>query len=377
MVDYIECYTEYLEFEKTIRFLIKILNLSILRLKFLHGYEKYILPVLQTYSLISTVFTFVYYDRDVMLFGLNTMTIVAILQLLSKTFSTVINSNELNELFLFIQEVHQAHEIDFITNSVRIHFTWILRITKIVLRFFLIPVWCITAAAFTVYCAYCDILLLGIPGIFPKSMEISYMSLFQHVHQFFLLSQIAFSVVIGDVILLTFGLYFVAITNVFSHTIRSLENSELSHITKALLHIQKFHCKLLKNYQLLNEVFGYVFTIQTATSVVFILFIFYFIQNEETLVFFPLFLTVITQFGVFCVFGEFLYSKTEEIDIELYQSKWYEFDIKDQKMLLLMMCMAKRPFGIRAAGMYDINLIMFIQVIKAGISFCAILYTFA
>lgn len=208
-------------------------------------------------------------------------------------------------------------------------------------------------------------------------METSYTFYLQHIHQFFFLSQITFCVVSGDVILVTFGLYFFAITNIFSEMLRSLEYSKLSDITKVLLHMQQFHCKLRDNYQLLNNLCDYVFTMQTITSYVLILFVFFFVRSEGFIVFFPLCLTVVTQFGVFCTFGEFLFSKTEDIDIELYGSKWYDFSIKEQKMLLMMMYMANRPFRIKAAGMYDINLVMFIQVMKAGISFCALLYTFA
>lgn len=134
MVDYIECYPEYLELEDFIKFLISILNLSYFRLDGLRGYEKYIMVILKIYALISIIFTFLCYDRDVVLFGLSAINIVGTLQVLSKTFSIVTKSNALNGVFLFIREVHQITEIDSSTNLARIHLRKILRIIKPVLK---------------------------------------------------------------------------------------------------------------------------------------------------------------------------------------------------------------------------------------------------
>lgn len=134
MVDYIDCYPEYLEFEKVIRTFIKILDFSFLQLHCLHGYEKYIHPIFLMYCLISCIFTLVCYERNIMLLALNIMMAVGVLQICSKTTSIVINSNELNVLLLFIQEIHKVHEIDFIRNSSEIHLTRILRNTKQIIR---------------------------------------------------------------------------------------------------------------------------------------------------------------------------------------------------------------------------------------------------
>uniref|UniRef100_A0A3F2ZEN2 Odorant receptor n=1 Tax=Phlebotomus papatasi TaxID=29031 RepID=A0A3F2ZEN2_PHLPP len=374
MVDYVECYPEYLELEDQMRYLITILKFSFLKINFLHGFEEYILPILQIYALISTVFSMVIYDRNVTLFGINSLTICAILQLLSKMYSTVFKTNDINELFLFIQQVHQVHKIEFKTHFIATDLEKILRIIKLVLRKFLIPVWGISGFAFNLYCMYYDIILFSIPGIVPQDTQ---RSVYQHIHQFVVMLQLHINLVVVDVILITFGLYFVAITNIFDHMIRNLDNLDPSNITSYLVYIYEFHCKLLKRYEILNEVFGYVFTIQTATSVVFILFMIFLLRGDEFMVFVPLSMAIFTQFGIFCIFGEFLFSKTEGIATEIYQSKWYEFSIKEQKMLLMMMYMAKRPFALKAAGMYNVNLLMFIQVFKAGFSFCALLYTFA
>uniref|UniRef100_A0A3F2ZEC5 Odorant receptor n=1 Tax=Phlebotomus papatasi TaxID=29031 RepID=A0A3F2ZEC5_PHLPP len=377
MVDYIECYPEYLKFERTIKIFIGILNFSFLRLNFLNGYEKYILSILQIYSLISSVYTFLYYERNIMLIGLNSMMIVAAIQIIAKTSTIATKSNQLNDLFLFIQEVHEVREIDYLTNSSRIHLTKVLRITKLVLRNFMIPVWCISAAALSSYFTYANVLILAVPEFGLESHSTSSTFLKHHIHQVSLIIQVAISMAFVDGILITFGLYFIAITNIFCCMIRCIHNTELYGITKYLVDIHQFHCKILKKYQMLNNIFGYVFTIQTATSVVFILFIFFLLGSKESLVFIPLSVTILTQFGALCIFGEFLFSKTGEFATELYLTKWYEFSVKEQKMLLMMMYIAKRPLALKAAGMYEINLFLFIQVIKAGVSFCAILYTLA
>lgn len=223
------------------------------------------------------------------------------------------------------------------------------------------------------YFAYVDSVVLAFPGNFFYP-NIS--SFYKDLHQFLVIIPSAAIMLLVDTVLITIGFYYIAILNKFRDFIRYLNVSNLTKVRELLIDIQKFHYNLLKKFELFSDVFGFTFTIQIASSVVFHLFIFFVLQSDQAIVFVPLFITVFSQFGAVCIFGEFIFSKTENFFKELYLTKWHEFNVKEQKMLLMMMYMAQRPFGLTAAGMYDINLLMFIQVTKAGFSFCAILYTF-
>uniref|UniRef100_A0A240SY94 Uncharacterized protein n=1 Tax=Phlebotomus papatasi TaxID=29031 RepID=A0A240SY94_PHLPP len=224
------------------------------------------------------------------------------------------------------------------------------------------------------YFVYVDALLIAIPGVKPADNS---SLLYYHIHQVAVIQIAATFVIILDTTVIILGFYFIAILNIFGDTIRLLDNSELTNKRELLLHTHKFHCEILEKFELFGRVFYYTFTLQIGSIVIFILNIIFIMRGDAGYAFYPLSLAVFGQFGAICIFGEFIFSKTEQFSVELYHTKWYEFDLKEQKIILMIMLMSQRQFGLKAAGMYDINLMMFIQVVKAGISFCAILYTFA
>lgn len=229
-------------------------------------------------------------------------------------------------------------------------------------------------AGIILYFVYIDSMLLAIPGVFPK---INGTLFYQHVHQVSLIQLSTLMVLLPDTALLTIGFYFFAVLNIFSDIIQDLDKVESSKKKQFLIHIHKIHCDILNKFKLFGQVFFFTFTIQIATSVVFVLSVFFLMYNEKSVAFIPLLLVVFGEFGTLCIFGEFIYSKTERFSTELYLTKWYECSLEEQKILFMIMHISQKPFGIKAAGMYDINLVMFIDVVKAGVSFCALLYTLA
>lgn len=230
-----------------------------------------------------------------------------------------------------------------------------------------------TGVGFNFYSIYTDSIIVALPGMNEK---LNYAKFFAYLHQFIVLQLVILIVLVSESTLVVIGFNFLAIINIFRDMIRQLDNPKVTDKTNFLIEIHKFHCGILKNFKLFSDIFGYVFAVQFGTSGIFMLFIFYLIQSDDAVAFLPLYVTLFVQFGVICIFGELIFSKTENIFTELYLTKWYDYNVKEQKMLLLMMCMARRPFGLKAAGMYDINILMFFKVVKAGISFCTLLYTF-
>lgn len=140
MVEYIECYPEYKKFEGFLKTLIRILNLSFVPWTVLKGYAKFFLVVLEVYALtstVSTLITFAYFEENLMAFLLRVMMVIGITQLLIKTVSIIMKPNEMENLFLFIEEAHQFHEVNLITDSPKIYLKHLKRnldIIKIILR---------------------------------------------------------------------------------------------------------------------------------------------------------------------------------------------------------------------------------------------------
>ncbi|XP_055681858.1 odorant receptor 22c-like [Lutzomyia longipalpis] len=113
------------------------------------------------------------------------------------------------------------------------------------------------------------------------------------------------------------------------------------------------------------------------SSVLLILFNFYLLMYSLTdFLYICLIGCIFCQLALFCLFGQKIHEKSERIFIDLYLTKWYEMDVKDQKILLLIMKMSQKTLGLKAGGMYAIDSSMFVQVTKMCFSYATILYTF-
>uniref|UniRef100_A0A3F2ZEA2 Odorant receptor n=1 Tax=Phlebotomus papatasi TaxID=29031 RepID=A0A3F2ZEA2_PHLPP len=376
MVKYIECYPEYQKFEEFIKCLIRILKLSCIPWKVLHGKGKYIFPIFELYCLISSVLSLVYFKKNLMVLLMRVIISFGYFQIITKSLSVLVQANKFKILFEFIQELHEVHETDSIVDFAKIHLLHLkksLDITKIILRI-LFAVSFITSSGLCFYSFHTDAIIMAIPGVLPDPNASPY---YLHIHQVFCMEASLLVFSISDVILISTGFYLIAVLNIFQNLIENFWKFEGSNKEVALIQLHKLHCNILDKFRTFSEIFYYTITVQTGTSAVFVLCIFFLMLSSDFAAFIPLCLLVFGQFGAICIFGELMYSKTEKLTTELYLTNWYEFGLKEQKILLMMMHMSQKIIGIKAAGMYDINLRMFIDVIKGGISFLTILYTIA
>ncbi|GAB0096841.1 hypothetical protein DMENIID0001_124090 [Sergentomyia squamirostris] len=91
--------------------------------------------------------------------------------------------------------------------------------------------------------------------------------------------------------------------------------------------------------------------------------------------------TVLTFFnGCFQLFilsyiSQILLDKTEQVAYSLYQTTWYEMDIKNQKIFLQILQASQIQRGIEAGGLTIISINTFVQVLKSAITYAAFLYT--
>lgn len=63
-----------------------------------------------------------------------------------------------------------------------------------------------------------------------------------------------------------------------------------------------------------------------------------------------------------CLFGEFMKYKTEKIATTLYQTNWYDLNLKDQEIFLMILLISQRKYGLKIIGMYEMNMNTFVQV---------------
>ncbi|XP_059608200.1 odorant receptor 94b-like [Phlebotomus argentipes] len=88
-------------------------------------------------------------------------------------------------------------------------------------------------------------------------------------------------------------------------------------------------------------------------------------------------MVILSQPFCLCFYGEFFRIKTDRLSTSLYLTNWYDLSLKEQKCYSIVLAMAQRPYGMKAAGLYQINMRTFIEIMKMAISYCAILYTFS
>ncbi|XP_055692274.1 odorant receptor 4-like [Lutzomyia longipalpis] len=157
-----------------------------------------------------------------------------------------------------------------------------------------------------------------------------------------------------------------------------ISNDKIKTTPNFFKKIIKMHCNVLGDVNLLNETFSEMTFIQFFSSIVFFLIVFLFLRKgTENIDGYLLCLCALMQLLPLCLLGEFIRYKTDKLSDTLYLTNWYELSLKDQKVFLIILGMAQREYGLKAAGMYEVNLSTFIQIIKLAFSYCAILYTFS
>ncbi|XP_059619967.1 odorant receptor 33c-like [Phlebotomus argentipes] len=137
------------------------------------------------------------------------------------------------------------------------------------------------------------------------------------------------------------------------------------------------HNEMIRNVCLFNEAIEKVSFVEFSTGILLLIFGFAFTrQKNDNIPAYILCFTVLMKIFMLCFFSEIIKTKIERLSETLYQTYWYELSLKDQKTFLLILAMSQREHNLRAAGMYDVNLNAFVQIVKLACSYCAILYIF-
>nr|XP_050864276.1 uncharacterized protein LOC127070402 isoform X3 [Vespula vulgaris] len=75
-----------------------------------------------------------------------------------------------------------------------------------------------------------------------------------------------------------------------------------------------------------------------------------------------------------CYAGEYLSSKSTDIERAAYHSNWYELDPSESRFLLLLMIRSQKRFVITAGKFMDLSLEVFASMLKASGSYVSVLY---
>uniref|UniRef100_A0A3F2ZDG7 Odorant receptor n=1 Tax=Lutzomyia longipalpis TaxID=7200 RepID=A0A3F2ZDG7_LUTLO len=174
------------------------------------------------------------------------------------------------------------------------------------------------------------------------------------------------------------GIIFIGILKFYNESIALLEKSEEDILGDGfILILYKLHCEIYGKFCIYESIFAFsvffdLFFNTTSMIGIMLLTRLY----PDISIFYIIFITLASQILIYCIFGQLIFTETEKISDNLYLTKWYDLNREDKRTLLLMMMMSSRPFGLKAAGMYNINIVLFVQIMKLIFSYCAILYTF-
>uniref|UniRef100_A0A3F2ZEL6 Uncharacterized protein n=1 Tax=Phlebotomus papatasi TaxID=29031 RepID=A0A3F2ZEL6_PHLPP len=183
------------------------------------------------------------------------------------------------------------------------------------------------------------------------------------------------SVIYIDLMIVFFGIEIMAASNILFDYI-SLHKDAIQEYPDDLKIITERFCKLVDNIKLFNSVISFSSFLQFITSA-FLSFSAFFIIRlcpENPIGYFTCFCIVIQLF-LPCFFGEFIKIRLERLSTTLYLTNWYDLKLKDQKSFLIILGMIQKEYGLKAAGLYDINIYTFIQIMKMAVSWCAFIFT--
>uniref|UniRef100_A0A240SXZ9 Odorant receptor n=1 Tax=Lutzomyia longipalpis TaxID=7200 RepID=A0A240SXZ9_LUTLO len=196
-----------------------------------------------------------------------------------------------------------------------------------------------------------------------------------HVLQGVMYCVTSFGMISLDLGIIFLGLQVIAELNILSDCMKLL-NEKIKTDQKFLSKIIKRHCSVIENLNLLSKIISETTSLQLLLTGVALLFGFTFLIKYTMGI--GNYIIIICGGSLslpICVLGEFIRLKTENLSETFYQTNWYELSLKDQKTFLIILGMAQREYGLKAAGMYDVNLYTFIQIFKIAFSYCAVLYS--
>ncbi|GAB0093305.1 hypothetical protein DMENIID0001_083880 [Sergentomyia squamirostris] len=161
-----------------------------------------------------------------------------------------------------------------------------------------------------------------------------------------------------------------------SEIISKLDDIEMYKKNKGmLLIIYRMHWNLINLFNVISNMYFYMSFFQVASSFHGICFLFYgyFVHGFDISGLIIL-LVVFAQIFIHCLFGEILFANTAALPNALYLTKWYEFSARDKRDFLFILQNAQRPCGVKAAGVIDVSIYTFVEVLKLSGSYCAVFY---
>lgn len=124
------------------------------------------------------------------------------------------------------------------------------------------------------------------------------------------------------------------------------------------------YCDVIDNVNQFNDIMSISLLIQFLSSGIIIFGIFFLIRlNPTTPDGYIMASAALIQSFLYCFFGEFITIKMERLATALYSTNWYDLNVKDRKSFLIVLGVTQKDYGMKAAGVYNVNIYTYVQVI--------------
>lgn len=184
-----------------------------------------------------------------------------------------------------------------------------------------------------------------------------------HFLQVILVIFAGFLMVHADTTPLYIGLEIMASLNILNQVMICAEK-DVEKLKNILKFLARRHYDIVKNINACNDAINIMSFTYLLTTAVILPLVFTFIRiNSGYLIGYLIIVIVWGELLLLCLFGEFIKIKTEILSETLYMTNWYDLNQDDKKIFLLILGMMQRSSGFKAAGMYNINMLTFIQVL--------------
>uniref|UniRef100_A0A240SXZ5 Odorant receptor n=1 Tax=Lutzomyia longipalpis TaxID=7200 RepID=A0A240SXZ5_LUTLO len=297
------------------------------------------------------------------LIGYGVRTFVGILkqdkiEILKKNIMCLYNENEEDEVIKQLLEKH-------LKDSIRIF---------LFLNKWAVPLYFFSAVCTSLYFRLNDDygLMFAVPFNVPEG---TFWKEILYVIQGLLIAVTSLHSLTSDLGIIFLGLQVIADLNILNDCMK-LMNEKIETEPKFLRKIIKRHCFVIENVNLLSEIISETSFLQLLSSCLALMFGFSFLLKYMTGIGnYVIILVAATLSLPICFLGEFIRVKSDELSETLCLINWYELSMKDQKIFLIVLGMAQREYGLKAAGMYSIGFYTFLKILKIAFSYSAILYS--
>ncbi|GAB0090750.1 hypothetical protein DMENIID0001_055070 [Sergentomyia squamirostris] len=231
-------------------------------------------------------------------------------------------------------------------------------------------------ALFGFFKTKCCVMFCHIPDFILSSEQLFYIPanlLFGNITFYIMAEIISFS----DSVFILILAYFEAELSSLREIIETLDAETLFESPEEVLKfIYEAHRNVLLNLRIFREIYWHlnlhvIITIFSYMCLLLFMSRFY----EASLATYAGASSAAFQLFLICFFGQILRNRTEAIGEALYLTKWYQMPLKEQKALLIIMAPAQQAVGLEAGGIMDLSFRTFGRVMRAAVSYGAILYT--